>query len=251
LAEVAHDEKIDLSACRIKTLIVAGEPGGSMPAIRDRLSERWRGARVVDHYGMTEVGPVTYECPARAGLLHVIETSYLAEIIDPKTTQPVQPGQSGELVLTTLGRTGSPSLRYRTGDLVKPVSHHTTNNSSTFYPQPCACGRYDLALEGGILGRTDDMIVVRGVNIFPGAIDEVIRASGAVAEYQVTVHARQTLPELSIQVEPSENRENIHTLVEQLEKALQTAFSLRIRVSVVSRGTLPRFEMKARRWVKV
>jgi phenylacetate-CoA ligase len=250
LAEIAHDEKIDLSACRIKTLIVAGEPGGSVPAIRDRLRERWRGARVVDHYGMTEVGPVAYECPARDGVLHVIETSYLAEIIDPKTTQPVRLGQSGELVLTTLGRTGSPLLRYRTGDLVKPAAHLTTDNSSTLNPQPCACGRYDLALEGGILGRTDDMIVVRGVNIFPSAIEEIIRATGAVAEYQVTVHATQTLPELSIQVEPSASRDDNQALVEQLEKEFQTAFSLRVHVSAVSRGTLPRFEMKARRWVK-
>jgi len=250
LAEVAHDEKIDLSACRIKTLIVAGEPGGSVPAIRARLSERWRGARVVDHYGMTEVGPVAYECPVRAGVLHAIETSYLAEIIDPKTTQPARPGESGELVLTTLGRTASPLLRYRTGDLVMSGAHLTSAHSSTLNPQPCACGRYDLPLEGGILGRTDDMVVVRGVNIFPGAIDEIIRASGAVAEYQVTVHGSQTLPELSVQIEPSANREDCHALVEQLEREFQTAFSLRIHVSAVSRGTLPRFEMKARRWVK-
>ncbi|MEO8425755.1 MAG: AMP-binding protein [Verrucomicrobiota bacterium] len=250
LAEVAFDEKIDLSVCRIKTLIVAGEPGGSVAANRNRLSESWRGARVVDHYGMTEVGPVTYECPARAGVLHVIETSYHAEIIDAETTQPVRPGKSGELVLTTLGRTASPLLRYRTGDLVKPASHITTHNASTLNPQPCACGRYDLALEGGILGRTDDMVVVRGVNIFPSAIEEIIRASDAVAEYQVTVHSTQTLPELSIQVEPSANREDSQALVEQLEKKFQTAFSLRIHVSAVSRGTLPRFEMKARRWVR-
>jgi phenylacetate-CoA ligase len=250
LAEVAHDERIDLAASTIKTLIVAGEPGGSVPAMRAHLFERWRGARIVDHYGMTEVGPVTYECPARAGVMHVIETSYLAEIIEPKTTQPVRPGRNGELVLTTLGRTGSPLLRYCTGDVVKPASHLTTHNSSTFNPQPCACGRYDLALEGGILGRTDDMIVVRGVNIFPGAIDEIIRATGGVAEYQVTVHATQTLPELSIRVEPSANREDTQVLVGKLEKEFQTAFSLRIRVSAVSHGTLPRFEMKARRWVK-
>jgi phenylacetate-CoA ligase len=221
-----------------------------VPAIRDLLSDRWRGARVVDHYGMTEVGPVAYECPARGGVLHVIETSYHAEIIDPKTTQPVRLGQSGELVLTTLGRTGSPLLRYRTGDVVKLAAHLTTDNSSTPNPQPCACGRCDLALEGGILGRTDDMIVVRGVNIFPSAIEEIIRATGAVAEYQVTMHATQTLPELSIQVEPSASREDSQALVEQLEKEFQTAFSLRVHVSAVSRGTLPRFEMKARRWVK-
>src|SRR5205823_10408749 len=119
LAEVAAEEKIQLSSLQVRTLIVAGEPGGSLPAVRARLTERWRGARVFDHHGMTETGPVTYECPARAGVLHVIESAYYAEVIQPNGIEPVKRGETGELVLTTLARTGSPVLRYRTGDLVK------------------------------------------------------------------------------------------------------------------------------------
>ncbi|MBI4325589.1 MAG: AMP-binding protein, partial [Chloroflexi bacterium] len=168
LAEVAAEEKIDLTKSRVHTLIVAGEPGGSIPATRLRLAQLWSGARVFDHHGMTETGPVTYECPAHPGVLHVMESAFVAEITDPVTAKPVEPGTIGELVLTNLGRTGSPLLRYRTGDLVKaarPGSQPATLDGRAgpdrLKLQPCACGRHDLALEGGILGRTDDMIVVR------------------------------------------------------------------------------------------
>src|SRR5205814_9399315 len=96
LSEVASREKIDLTGSAIKTIIVAGEPGGSIPAIRQRIEARWRGARIFDHHGMTEVGPVTFQCPARPYRLHVIESSYFPEIIDPKTSQPAKLGEIGE-----------------------------------------------------------------------------------------------------------------------------------------------------------
>jgi len=126
LAEVAAEERIDLGAARVRAIIVAGEPGGSIPALRARLQELWHGARVFDHHGMTETGPVTHECPKRSGVLHVLEPAYYAEVIDPVSGKPVAPGQRGELVLTTLGRIGSPLLRYRTGDLVQPVHRLST-----------------------------------------------------------------------------------------------------------------------------
>jgi hypothetical protein len=186
---------------------------------------------------MTEVGPVTFECPSMPGRLHVIEESYLPEIIDPANGQAVAPGTTGELVLTTLGRVGSPVLRYRTGDLVKASA------------QPvCACGRSALALEGGILSRVDDMIVVRGVNIYPSAVDEIIRQAGRVAEYRVHVDTSRALAELRIEVETG--APNSADLKDFLEKELNRAFSMRIPVECVSPGTLPRFELKARRWVR-
>jgi phenylacetate-CoA ligase len=154
LAEAAQEEKIDLKAGRVRVLVVAGEPGGSIPTVRTRLQELWPGAKVFDHHGMTEVGPVTYECQKRPGVLHVLESVFYAEVVDPGTGRIVAPDGTGELVLTTLGRIGSPLLRYRTGDLVKwQISE-----------KPCACGSYEIALEGGILGRTDDMVVVRGLS---------------------------------------------------------------------------------------
>ena len=163
LAEVAARDKTDLGKSRVKKIIVAGEPGGSIPATRERLEKLWPGAKVFDHHGMTEAGPVTYECPAQPGILHVIESAYLAEIVDPQSGKKVSSGETGELILTTLGRTGSPLLRYRTGDLVCAAEN-----------SPCACGTFDLALRGGILGRADDMIIVRGVNIYPSAIEDVV-----------------------------------------------------------------------------
>ena len=236
LAEVAAQEKIDLKKSRVKTIIVAGEPGGSVPAIRSRIEKLWPGARVFDHHGMTEVGPVTYECPARPGILHVIETAYFAEIIEPTSGKPANENQAGELVLTTLGRTGSPLLRYRTGDIVKRGA--------------CACGRHEIALEGGILGRTDDMIVVRGVNIFPGAVEEIIQSVGGIAEYQAQVRTEKSLTEVELQIEPDADCGDASALAKKLEQAFQKSFALRIGVKAVAPGTLPRFEMKAKRWVR-
>jgi phenylacetate-CoA ligase len=133
---------------------------------------------------------------------------------------------------------GSPLLRYRTGDLVR-ASQDTV----------CECGRSDLALEGGILGRTDDMVVIRGVNVYPSALDEVVRSQEGVAEYQVRVDRQTTLSELSVQVEPAAVVTDTQALAARLEAAFETAFNLRVPVGVVAPGTLPRFEMKAKRWL--
>ena len=148
-------------------------------------------------------------------------------------------------MLTTLGRIGSPLLRYRTGDLVKPIHQPSTINH-----QPCPCGRHTLALEGGVLGRVDDLIIARGVNIFPSAVEDIIRACGDVAEYQVTVSDARSLTELSVQIEPTTSCADPSGVVKRLEKAFEVAFTLRVPVTAVAHGTLPRFEMKAKRWSK-
>jgi phenylacetate-CoA ligase len=239
LGEVAAEENIDLAAAKVKTILVAGEPGGSIAGTRAHIEKLWHGARVVDHHGMTEVGPVSYGCPARPGVLHVLEAGYIAEVIDPESGRAVGAGSTGELVLTNLGRVGSPLLRFRTGDLVEPAAGSV-----------CACGSYELALEGGILGRTDDMVVVRGVNVFPSAVEDILRACG-VAEYRVEVRAHRTLPELNILVELPTPSEDGTGLAHRLEAALSSALALRIPVACVPGGTLPRFEMKAQRWVRL
>jgi phenylacetate-CoA ligase len=213
------EENADRIETSIRRIIVAGEPGGSIPSTRAQIERLWPGAKVVDHHGMTEIGPVSYGCPLRPGVLHVIESSYIAEVLD------------GELILTNLGRIGSPLIRYRTGDIVKAVRG------------TCACGTNDVALEGGILGRTDDMVVVRGVNIYPAAIEEVLRSEG-ITEYRVEVRTEKALTQLHIQVEGQHAPAHI-------EAALNSAFSLRIPVSSVPIGSLPRFEAKAKRWVRL
>lgn len=240
LAEVASEENIDLAAASVKTIIVAGEPGGSIPGTRLHIEKLWNGARVVDHHGMTETGPVTYGCPKCNDVLHVIESAYIAEVIEPESGRMVKRGGVGELVLTPLGRLGSPLLRYRTGDLVGRAPEDR-----------CECGGYDLALPGGILGRTDDMVTVRGVNVYPSAVEEIVRACGGVAEYRVEVSATHALTELHFQVEPAPDFAGDLGLAQRLEAALRNAFSLRIPVSLVPCGSLPRFEMKSSRWVRI
>jgi phenylacetate-CoA ligase len=240
LAEVAAEEKIDLTAARVRTIIVGGEPGASIPATRAHIEKLWHGARLVDHHGMTEIGPVSYECPKRTGVLHVMDSAFIAEVIEPQTGSAVGPGGVGELVLTNLGRAGSPLLRYRTSDVVRRG------------PQGrCECGSYNLSLEGGILGRTDDMVVVRGVNVYPSAVEDILRACDGVAEYRVEIHTERSLPELKIQVEPRPGCQDTASLERRLETQLSNAFSLRISVCSVGPGELPRFEMKAKRWVRL
>jgi phenylacetate-CoA ligase len=240
LGEVAQDKKVDMTRSRLRLLIVAGEGGGSIPATRARIEHLWPGAAVFDHHGMTEVGPVTYQCPARPGALHVLESAYLPEVINPHSERPVAPGETGELVLTTLDRIGSPLLRYRTGDLVKPRRRSV-----------CACGRHELALDGGILGRSDDMVVVRGVNVYPSLVEEIVRAYPEVAEYRVELDCRSAMTELSLEVEPAADSPGLASLPHRLEQSLQAALNLRVPVILLPPSSLPRFEMKAQRWVRV
>ncbi len=240
LAEVAVAEQVEMSRCRIRRVIVAGEPGGSVPATRAQIEKAWNGARVVDHHGMTEVGPVSYECPVQVGTLHVIESSYVAEVVDTRTMQQVAAGERGELVLTNLGRTGSPLLRYRTGDIVERGPEGR-----------CVCGTLDLALPGGILSRTDDMVVVRGVNVYPAAIDNILRSVDGIVEYRVEVHSEHSLRELRIVVEPEMGVRDLHGLEHRVHTALNAALGLRIAVASAAPGELPRFELKAKRWVRV
>ena len=240
LAEVAAEERIDLSRSMVRRIIVAGEPGGSIPAVRTRIEALWNGARVVDHHGMTETGPVSYGCPARPDVLHVIESGFIAEVIDPDSGQAVAPGGRGELVLSNLGRIGSPLLRYRTGDLVERGEEG-----------PCACGSCEMALPGGILARADDMLVVRGVNVYPSAVEEILRSCDGVAEYRVEIHTGHPLPELHILVESKPECSDVAGLEKRLQSTLRTALGLRIAVTNVPGGELPRFEMKAKRWVRM
>jgi len=245
LAETSSMEGLSLARSRVRTIIVAGEPGGSIPTTRRRIEEVWSGARVFDHHGMTEVGPVTYECPAEPGVLHIAELAFLAEVIDPATTRPVRPGERGELVLTTLHRTGSPLLRFRTGDLVRPRQLPEDEGAPC-----CACGQASLALEGGILGRVDDMLIVRGVNLYPGAVEAILRGFSDIAEYQVVVTQPEGLTDVTVRIEPVQDYADPAGLARRVAAAFQVALALRLRVIPVPAGGLPRFEFKAQRWLR-
>ena len=228
LAEVGAATGLPVGDLGMERIVVCGEPGGSIPEVRRRIEEAWQ-ARVYDHHGMTEIGPVTVSDELNPDWLRILHYSYFAEVIDPETLEPVAMGAVGELVLTTLGRYGSPLLRYRTGDLVRPVE---TGVSGAF------------ALLGGIIGRADDMVVVRGVNIYPSAIEALVRACSGIGEYRVEIDERGALPEIRLIVEAAP------AAAEELERKLRSVFNMRIPVEPAEAGSLPVFEVKAKRWIR-
>jgi phenylacetate-CoA ligase len=227
LAEVAQEHGMDMRESSVRVTVHAGEPGASIPATRERIERAWS-ARTYDHAGMTEMGAYGFMCSQQQGI-HVNEGEFIAELLDPRSGLPVEEGQTGELVLTNLGRWGTPAIRYRTGDLVRHGGYR------------CVCGRTFLALPGGVLGRVDDMLIVRGVNVYPSALADVLHRFPEVIEYRVIVTQEGSLDEIALQVEcPSE-------VVARIQEELHIAFNLRISVEVVEVGSLPRFELKAKR----
>ncbi len=236
MAEVAAAQGLSIDISTVRALIVAGEPGGNIPAVRAAIESAW-GARVFDHSGMTEMGAYGIECLEAPGSMHILETEFIAEVIDPVSTQTLSDGQDGELVLTNLGRVGSPLIRYRTGDQGRLIHGR------------CACGRWFARLDGGILGRVDDMLVVRGNNVFPSAVEGVIREFREVGEFSLVVDRLQSLVELEIRVEPVVGIETAD-LAERIGDRVRNQLLFRPRVTLVPQGTLPRFEMKARRVVR-
>ncbi len=229
----------------VRMLIVAGEPGGSVPAIRHRIEQAW-GARVMDHWGMTEVGPLASECIENPNGLHVLETECIAEIIDPASGLPIARRQGndpirGELVITNLGRVGSPVIRYRTGDIVEVD------------PLPCPCGRSWMRLKGGILGRADDMLTIRGNNVFPTAIEAILREIPEVLEFQFQMVTRNSMPQLVIEVETTmgipdaDDIEEFHAMIDRIEAAIHDRLHFTPEVIPVEPNILPRSEFKSRR----
>ena len=236
ILEVAQADGIDLSSSSVRALIVAGEPGGSIPAVRERLEQGW-GARVFDHCGMTEVGAFGFESAHQSGGLYVNEEAFIVEAVDPKTGSAASSGEMGELVITNLGRLGSPVIRYLTGDLVR------WNPDNTLAGTGYGC------LEGGILSRRDDMVSVRGNNVYPGAMEALMRRLDGVEEYRVIVAEGDSLTTLEVEVEPRADAPNQAGVAERVAGAIERTFLFRAQVRIVAPGTLPRFDMKARRFV--
>src|SRR5262245_56768997 len=228
LAEQARERGLDLRGLGVRVAVHAGEPGAGIPSVRARIETAW-GARAYDHAGMTEMGANGFECAEQNGL-HCNETEFIAEIVDPETGAPAD---EGELVLTNLGRAGSPLLRYRTGDRVRRTS------------APCPCGRTFMRLEGGILGRVDDMLVVRGVNVFPSALEGIVRRFAEVDEFQIEVYRRGAMDEVRLLVEG----DGTSTVAPALAERVRVDLGIRIDVVPVPARSLPRFELKARRLV--
>lgn len=228
LAELAAAQHLDIKNSRINTLILAGEPGGSIPSVRERIESAWN-AKVFDHVGMTEMGAYGYSCSAQSGI-HINEAEFIAEVIDPNTLEPVAEGEKGELVLTNLGRLGYPLIRYRTGDLVQKTSER------------CHCGNTYRFFSGGIVGRADDMVVIRGINIYPQSLEAIIREYSEITEFRIVYYTEEEMNQVKVQIET-----NTPEIKRHLEKKLRERLGLRIDAEIVEAGSLPRFEMKSRR----
>lgn len=230
LADAARQQGIDMSRSSIRITVHAGEPGASIPETRKRIQEAF-GAKTFDHVGMTEMGAYGFECEAQAGL-HINEDEFIAEIIDPETLRPAETGQKGELVLTNLGRIGSPLIRYRTGDL------------GLLSREACACGRSWARLMGGVLGRADDMITIRGINVFPSAIENIVRRHAEIVEFAIEVHRQREMQELRLKVEVDGAADHV---IDRLRQDISSDLRIRATIEHVEAGSLPRFELKSRR----
>ncbi|TWU22523.1 Phenylacetate-coenzyme A ligase [Novipirellula galeiformis] len=232
LVATAKSIGMDLTRNRVSRIIVAGEPGGSLPAVRRRIEEAW-GAALVDHAGASELGAWGFGSADGRGL-HVIESEFIAEVLDfggddPSGTE-VAEGEMGELVLTNLGRFGGPAIRYRTGDIVRAYRDHDQPSSFVW-------------LQGGVIGRGDDMIVIRGVNIFPSSIEAILRESNELAEYRINVEQIDEMDQLHIEIEGTSQQ------AAEIAQLLRDRIALRVQVTPVAIDSLPRFQAKSRRLV--
>ncbi|MEM6363495.1 MAG: AMP-binding protein [Planctomycetota bacterium] len=240
LASIARQQSLDLAGSSVRTLIVAGEPGGSVPAVADAISEQWN-ARVVDHAGASEMGAWGFATDRDDGL-HVLETEFIAEFRRCDTDDEMQfwtADQAGrepeknpqcELVLSNLGRFGGPLMRYRTGDLVRPRWDHSHS---------CPM----VKLDRGVLGRADDMMVIRGVNVFPSSIEAIIREREPTVEFRMIATRENALDDLRIEIECDDDA------CRSLAMHLRDRLAMRVTVTSVPQGSLPRSEAKSKRWI--
>jgi phenylacetate-CoA ligase len=226
LAEVARDAALELEKLSVQRLVVAGESGGSVPAVRESIERAWN-AQVIDHSGATEIGPWGFGWPELPGL-HVIESAFIAEFL-PLGSDDAAAGDLFELVLTSLGRYGAPVIRYRSGDIVRI--------------QPKQDGRCNFVwLPQGVIGRVDSMVTIRGVNVFPSSIAALIGEFPQVAEYRALVTRPEHMDQLELEIEGAA------PIAAEIERLLNSRLGLRIPVRTVELGSLPRSDGKSKRW---
>ena len=240
LGETAEKMNVSLADSKVRVVVAAGEPGANVPATKKAIEELW-GAKCYDDIGSTEITNFGFECVAQKGT-HVIESMFYAECLDPETHRPVQPGEVGELVLSNLCTESMPLLRFRIRDLVR------------FDKETCECGRTFLRLDGGILGRSDDMFQFAGVNIFPSAIENLIRQmEDFSSEYQIIVPQTGSGKHIKIRVEPATadvSKEKMEQAVKQFIETFKYRITVTPDVEIVEIGELPRFELKAKRLIR-
>jgi phenylacetate-CoA ligase len=241
LCQVAQEMGIDLSReSKVDKVIVSGEPAGSIPAVKRQLETAW-GAKVGDTAGMTEIGTIMiFECATQPGGTHIIEDNFIEETIAHDGDRALGFGERAERVVTSLGRGFMPLIRYRTKDLVVKIPH-----------TECTCGRTGDLYQGGIQGRWDDMKLVRGTNVYPRAVESIVRECGSVDEFQILLTREGLQDEITVLIELKSGREDhwgvLHgRLCRDLPEAHE---GLRFNVHRAEQNSLPRFELKAKRLV--
>jgi phenylacetate-CoA ligase len=229
LAKVAETKEMAATMATVERVICAGEPGASLPAMRDQIEAAWS-ARCFDHAGASEVGAFAYPCDAGGGL-HLDEDEFICELVKPCGDEPVDDGELGELVITALGRVGFPVIRYRTGDVLRP------------FIEPCPAGHRGRWLPDGVLGRADDMVVIRGMNVFPSAIEQILRESSAIGEFRITFYTDpHAMDEVKVEAELTSAED-----ARRIQTAMRQRLGLRVRIVPVKPGILPAHNHKARR----
>jgi phenylacetate-CoA ligase len=225
----------------VRRIQVGGEPGAGIPGTRRRIEELW-GAKVFDGYGSLEFQPIAWECEHQTGG-HLAEDFAYAEVVDAETGEPVPDGTPGVLVLTHLDKQATPFVRWWTGDVVVRDS------------TPCSCGRTLSRLPGGVRGRGDDMLVVRGVNLFPSAVENVVRRTpGATGEFRIVIDHDVTdavsgyLTGIKIRIEAEEH--HAAALAADLSRAVRAELTVRTLVDCVPPGSLERTTHKAKRLLR-
>jgi phenylacetate-CoA ligase len=237
IAAAVRDAGIDPGSLKLELGLFGGEPWTD--GLREQIERELPGMRAVNFYGLSEMcGPgVAAECVEVRDGLHVHEDHFLVEVIDPESGEPLREGAEGELVFTTLLKEAMPLLRYRTGDI----------GSLTF--EPCGCGRTTARIRG-LRGRRDDMIIVRGVNLYPSNVEHLLMSVPDVApHYQLVVERSGAMDELTVQVEPASAAVDVASLARGVERLLREHIGIRIRAEVLAPGAVPRSEGKAVRVV--
>jgi len=239
MGQTAEKMGIDLRKDgKVRKVVVSGEPAGSIPAVKRMIEDMW-GGRCGDTAGMTEIGTIMiFECEKQPGGPHIIEDHFIEEVLDPDSGEPVPYGERGERVVTSFGRGFIPLIRYRTKDLVCKVPHTR-----------CSCGRNGDLYEGGILGRVDDMKLIRGTNVYPRAVEAIVREFKEVEEFQIVITRADVQDEITVKIELKTDQQHAWgALGPRLGKDLADAHEgLRFNIVLSPPGELPRFELKAKR----
>jgi phenylacetate-CoA ligase len=239
MAETARMKMdMDPAALSINKITCAGECGASIPSTKKRLEEAW-GARVYDHAGATEIGAWSFECDDQPGGMHVNEALFLVEIEDVETGEIIEtPGRRGKMVITALDRMAQPCVRFDSKDVIEWAA------------RPCSCGRTSRLIKGGVVGRADDITKVKGVLLAPSAIEEVVRSiDGLGDEYEVVVEKEGDTDRIKLRVEVLPEAEDQCRLIEaELVDQLRLKTNLRYDIEVCGCETLPRYEVKAKRF---